>query len=144
MSNAAKKAEVPFDWQLVKIEQKRMCNPDWVAKMKIATCGFYYLYDANTHVHICSFTPVYELYSLVPYATFTEDVSEDVQCEVDEELSRAEEVCDYYDIPFVKHCESRSAEWNAPERESDETREEYYNRATEEMNEYFKGNHPCF
>lgn len=140
---------VLFDWRIVKVEQKGMCAEEWVEEKKIATCGFFYLYDANRHVHICSFTPSQELFPLTPYVTFTEEPPEDeyggqpLYDEVEDELQQAEEPCCYMDASDVRRLPSQPAGWSV-DREDDEDDETYYMRAVQEMTEYYRGNHVWF
>jgi hypothetical protein len=138
---------IPFDWQLVKIDQTIYCDPGALAKLKIERCGVIYVFDANRHVHICSFTPSYELQAVAPFVTTIAgfDPSEEENEALGEfelELMSGEDI-DYSDVRDVLRMEGRPIHW-APEREADEDAETYYHRALEEFREYYAGNPPYF
>jgi hypothetical protein len=141
-----RKKDIPCDWRIVKVDQTYMCPSDWRAERKIDKLGFYYLYDANRHVHICSFTPTYELNALVGYATFTEDVSDEVRDEVDQEneMAEADQPVSYMNVSHVDHLPSQDANKGVDPPEEGEDREAYYERMVNELMEYYRSNHPGF
>ncbi len=139
--------KVPFDWQIVKVEQLHMVGDQWRAKKKIATCGVFYLYDANRDVHICSFTPSAELWPVAGYATFTsQEAGNADEGETENEMLQSEESVVYMDRPDVERLPRQPASEyvDPPTREDDEDCETYYKRAIEKMSEYLQGNPPWF
>jgi len=145
----ARNERVPFDWQIVKVEQSSMCDAAWLAENKIKACGVFYLYDANRHVHICSFQPTYELHAICGYAEsaiagdMTEEESNALNEFELEMLASEEHPVEYMDPGQVDHMPRQPATC-APEREAGEDCETYYHRACEEMREYLQGNPPWF
>jgi hypothetical protein len=143
--------KVPFDWRIVKVEQKAMCAEEWVKENHIATCGVFYLYDANRHVHICSFEPTYELHAICGYATSTLSLRRDLTDEESnalnevelEMLTSEEHDVSYMDVPEINRMPQQKMAW-APEREPGEDCETYYLRAVEEFREELQGNPPWF
>jgi hypothetical protein len=136
---------VPFDWRIAKVDQRRYCDEAWLAEAEIETCGVYYLYDANRHVHICSFTPSQELWPVASFATFaSEQAAEADEGDAEQEMLSSEEPCCYMDVSDVSRLPSQPAGNLAPEREPGEDCEAYYTRAVEEMTEHLRGNPPCW
>jgi hypothetical protein len=144
---AARNERVPFNWRLVKVEQSSMCDASWLAENKVKECGVFYLYDANRHVHICSFTPNYECWPVAAYAIGTsDDLSEEERealANVEMEVMASEEACAYFDVSDVDRMPGQPVTI-APDREEGEDAETYYKRAVEEMREQFQGNPPWF
>ncbi len=139
---------VPFDWKLVKVDQTSMCNAAWLAEKGVKACGVFYLFDANRHVHICSFQATYELTPVASYAEpvkgldLTEKESEALG-DVEQEVLNTEEACCYMDVSQVDRL-PQQAVGGVPDREEDEDSEAYYLRACEELREYYQGNTPWF
>lgn len=139
---------VPFDWKLVKVDQSRYCDAEWLAKKGVASCGVFYLYDANRHVHICSFQATYELHPVAGWAVpvkdgdLTEEESEAL-FDVEQEMLNTEESVTYMDVSPVDRMPSEAVK-GVPEREEGEDGEAYYLRACEELREYYAGNTPWF
>lgn len=147
-ARAERNERVPFDWQLVKVDQTAMCAGPWLKKNKIKTCGVFYLFDRNRHVHICSFQPTYELFPVAGYAesTFRRELTEkesEARFDFEQEMLNTENACEYMDVSQVDKL-PRQPVICAPEREPGEDCETYYLRACEEMREYFQGNTPWF
>jgi len=142
------KRTIPVAFRLVKLDFKPYCDPKWIAENKVETCGVFYLYDANRHVHICSLTPSYELWAVAPYMTFSPDVDSDTFDPDGEKASEIEqtmmevEYVDYFDVSSIDKLPGRAVE--GPEREEDEDGETYYKRAIEELREQYAGNPPWF
>jgi len=139
--------EIPFDWQIVKVDQTSMCGADWLAENNVAACGVFYVYDANRHVHICSFTPSQECFPVASYATPTKsDLTEkesEALSEVETEILNSEEPVCYMDVSAVARLPHKSV-GKVSEREEDEDRETYYDRVCEELREYYAGIPPWF
>jgi hypothetical protein len=141
---------VPFDWQIVKVEQTGMCDEGWIAESKIKTCGVFYLFDRNRHVHICSFEPLYECFpicgyaeSTIPLGVMTDKESEELGDFELEMLNSEENACAYMGVPETDRM-PRQPVHCALKREPEEDCETYYNRAVEEMLEDLRGNPPWF
>jgi hypothetical protein len=146
-ARAARNERVPFDWRIVKIDQTRHCGEEWIAEKGIKAVFIYYLYDANRHVHICSFTPTLECFPVAAEVTFTSETAwEADEGESELALMQDEESCSYFEVSDAARFPSRPAgAWcDAPEREPGEDCETYYTRAVEAMTEYFQGNPPYF
>jgi hypothetical protein len=141
---AQRNERVPFAWRVVKVDWTSHCGEDWRAEAGIDRVYVYYLYDANRHVHICSFTPSQECFPVAYEVTFTSDEAREAdEGESELELQQAEDPCSYFDVRDVERMPSRPVPW-APDREPDEDAEAYYERACEEFREHFAGNPPHF
>ncbi len=128
------------NWRIVKIEQKSMCDQGWIADAKIETLGVYYLVDTSRHVHICSLTPSLEMWPMNAYATFATDEAADLdEGETEMEMLSSEEACSYVDASDLCRWPSEPVS-NVPERDEDDTDEEYYLRVVEHMREHLCGN----
>ena len=95
--------KVPFDWRIVKCNQTDYCGAEWLAEHHVKECGVYYLFDANRHVHICSFTPSAELWPMNAYAIPVDDIEltdeqNEAIGEVELEIMNSEEACSYTDM----------------------------------------------
>jgi len=134
------KEKVKPDWRLVKQEQKSFCDDEWLAKKKITSIGTIYLINANLHVHICSLTPALEAWPVQAFVHFeTEEASDLDEGEAELEALASEEACSYFDLDVLR-APSMSAEKYVPEREDDETAEEYRMRCADEVREHLAGN----
>ena len=142
-TRAQRNERVPFAWRVVKVDWTRHCE-DWCAAEKIKAVFVYYLYDANRHVHICSFTPSQECFPIAAEVEFeTEEARDADEGEAEMDLLNGEEPCSYFDVSDVSRMPSRAVTC-APDGEDGEDSEAYYTRACEEMREYFQGNPPYF
>ena len=141
----ARNEKVPIAWRLVKVEQASLCGEEWIRENKIKACGFFYLYDANRHVHICSFTPSYELFPIEPYVLFTEEVSDEHSDKIEDDWRNSDEpAVSYMDVSDVDRLLSQPIGWDLEPREEGEDSEAYYQRAAEEIREHYQGNPPWF
>ena len=132
---------IPFDWRIVKVDQTRYCE-DWAKECHVTSCGVYYLYDANRHVHLCEFTPSNELWPIAAWVEFaTEQAQEADEGESELDLLNSEEACSYMYVRDVERLPSKPIDW-APDREEGEDCETYYMRACEEFREHYQGNPP--
>jgi hypothetical protein len=132
----ARNEKIPINWQIVKVEEIRYAE-EWAKENRVTSCGRFYLYDRNRHVHICSFTPSYELTALEPYVLVEEGVSEEEYERIETEWREAgydDSPVDYFDVSDVERMPSQPLGW-APEREEGEDSETYYTRACEEIRE---------
>jgi hypothetical protein len=136
-------AKVQPDWRIVKVDQTRIVGEQYLKERKIKNCGMYYLIDANLHVYICSLTPCHEAFAMhafVNYESFEAFEADDGLAEI--ELMDEEDVS-YFDTGILRNP-SKSAENYLPDREEDETDEEYRNRVPDEVREYLCGNPVSF
>jgi len=147
----AMKIIVP-DWRLVKLDDTHFCDENWRREVKLKACGVFYLYDRNRHVHCCELTPSYELHAV---ATWNEFECEDPTCFDECNPERVREAVDdvlrdaMYEqsVIYVWTFQLRAPEQiiaHPPEREADEDEEAFYDRAVEELREYYQGNSPWF
>ncbi len=124
----------------MKVEQRWMCDKAWVKEKGIATCGVFYLIDANLHVHICSLTPNLEAWPVQGYATFTSDAASELdEGETEQEMMSSEEGVSYFDLSVLRNP-WQPVSLHLPEREEDEDRETYDARAAEHLREHLCGN----
>ena len=131
------------DWRLVKVSFKRYCDESFVAEKAIEDCGVFVLTDANLHVHICSFTPSLEAWTMIPYATFTKEHDDDGETatEVEQAMTQHEPDVEYYGTDLLDLPNQPVT--NIPEQEEGEPDEKYRARVADEVREHLQGN-PCW
>lgn len=143
-----RKARVPYDWRLVKVDQKSMCDGPWLQEKQVTACGVFYLIDANTHVHICSFTPNLEAWPMQGFADFaTNEAAEKDEGEVEMEMLSAEQdPVSYFGTDILGKCPWKPATdyVNFPEPEEGETDDAYRMRCADELREVLCGNPAWF
>jgi hypothetical protein len=136
--------KVQPDWQLVKVDQTSFVGEEYRRAHGIAKCGTYYLVDANLHVYICSLTPCLEAFPVQGWVDYeSAEASERDEGEAEIELFSAEELVSYFDTDLLRNPR-QSAENYLPDREEDETEEEYYKRIPDGVHEYLCGNPVSF
>lgn len=134
---------VPPDWRLVRVDQTAHCNAEWLAEKGITAAGMLYLVDANLHVFICSVTPALEAWPVQSFVAFkTHELAELDEGETELNLFIEEDPVSYFDLGVLKN--SISAAGFAPEREEEESSDDYRMRAADEVREYLAGNPVCF
>lgn len=131
------------EWRIVKIDQTRYCDSAWLASHGVTACGIYAVVDVSRRIHICSLTASAEVWPAVAYADRV-DPDKDPDGEVEIEIMRSEEPCDYYDMSVALKLPFRSASHLVPDREEDEDEDAYYRRIVDVLVESLNANHPGF
>ena len=133
-------AKIQPDWRIVKVDQTHFVGEEYRKLHGIERCGTYYLIDANLHIYICSLTPCHEAFPMngfVDYVSFEASEADEGIAEI--ELMETEELCTYFDTNILRNPSESAANY-LPDREDEETEEEYQKRIPDEVREYLAGN----
>lgn len=134
-------AKVQPDWRIVKVEQSGYVDKKYLEDRGVTKCGVYYLVDFNLHVHICSFTPNLEAWAMQGYADFVDDeAAERDEGEMEMEMINSEESDVSYFGTEMEDYPNISAANYLPDRDEDESDEEYQKRIPDAVREYLAGN----
>jgi hypothetical protein len=143
-SAVVRKARVPYDWRLVKVDEKSMiCDGTWLQGKHVTACGVFYLIDANTHIHICSITPNLEAWPMQGFADFeTDEDAEKDEGEVEMEMLNSADACSYFGTNILDKCPHKPAidYVDFPEPEEGESDDNYRMRCADELREVLCGN----
>jgi hypothetical protein len=137
---------LPHDWRLLKVSQNLShFDSEYVKSKQVKACWIYYLVDFNTNIHICSLTPVKELWAMFAEVEFENDEAQEKDAsDFELELMRGEHV-DYHDCKVVDNPNILASKYmEIPEKEENESSLDYNFRVADESREVLAGNPQYF